>query len=605
MKTIPLLGAGLSLGIAAPVFANNIQAPVIVTATRTAQTTDETLASVSVITRADIERLQARSMEDLLRGIPGLNIANSGGPGKQTSFFLRGTEADHVLVLIDGIKAGSVTSGTTSFENLPLDQVDRIEIVRGPRSSLYGSEAIGGVIQIFTRKGGGKLKPSLSMGGGSYRSINGSVGLSGGGEKGWFNLNASGIGTRGFNACTGSESAGCFITEPENDKDGYRNLAGTLRAGYRFDNRLEVDAHLLHSAGETQFDGSFINRSKVIQQTFGGSIRYSPFAFWHLNMTGGRSFEKLDSFNRNIFVSQFDTIRDSLFLQNNFSINQQNILTAGVDYLNDQIRSTIDFTETSRKNWGIFAQHQAAIAAHNMQFSLRWDHNEQFGSWLTGGLSWGYAITQYLRLNANFGNAFRAPTFNELYFPGSNNPNLRPEESRSFEIGVTGSSRLGKLSLNVYETHISNMIAFDATTFTPTNIGQARIQGLESVFSTQLIGWSFLANLTLLNPENTSSSEDKVLPRRAKHIFRIDTDRQFSKYRLGASFLAESKRFDDLANNHPINGYTRVDLRAEYAFAKNWRLQARLENLFNEHYETAAFFNQPGRNIFFTLRYQS
>lgn len=312
MKTISLLGVGLSLGITAPVFANNIQAPVIVTATRTAQTTDETLASVSVITRADIERLQARSMEDLLRGIPGLNIANSGGPGKQTSFFLRGTEADHVLVLIDGIKAGSVTSGTTSFENLPLDQIDRIEIIRGPRSSLYGSEAIGGVIQIFTRKGGGKLKPSLSMGGGSYRSINGSVGLSGGGEKGWFNLNASGIGTRGFNACTGSESAGCFITEPENDKDGYRNLAGTLRAGYRFDNRLEVDAHLLHSAGETQFDGSFINRSKVIQQTFGGSLRYSPFAFWHLNMTGGvalknwiASIETFSSANLILFVIHY------------------------------------------------------------------------------------------------------------------------------------------------------------------------------------------------------------------------------------------------------------------------------------------------------------
>ena len=319
--------------------------------------------------------------------------------------------------------------------------------------------------------------------------------MSGGGEKGWFNLNASGIGTRGFNACTGSASAGCFITEPENDKDGYRNLAGTLRAGYRFDNRLEVDAHLLHSAGETQFDGSFINRSKVIQQTFGGSIRYSPFAFWHLNMTGGRSFEKLDSFNRNIFVSQFDTVRDSLFLQNNFSINQQHILTAGVDYLNDQIRSTIDFTETSRKNWGIFAQHQAAIAAHNMQFSLRWDHNEQFGNWLTGGLSWGYAITQFLRLmQILLANRHR---HSMVYFPGSNNPQLRPEESRSFEIGITGSTRLGNYR-SMYMKRISNSLLLMPQLLRQLILAR-HVSRAGSVFSTQLIGWSFVANLPLLN----------------------------------------------------------------------------------------------------------
>ncbi len=605
MKQYYLLCLGLYLSQVATAFADNsIQPPVIVTATRSAQTTDETLASVSVITRADIERLQARSMEDLLRGIPGLNIANSGGPGKQTSFFLRGTESDHVLVLIDGIRAGSVTTGTTSFENLPIHQIERIEIVRGPRSSLYGSEAIGGVIQIFTRKGGGKLNSNISLGGGSYNSINGSFGLSGGGERGWFNLSASGIGTRGFNACTGSESAGCFITEPENDKDGYRNLAGSLRAGYRFDHRLEVDAHLLHSAGETQFDG-FFNRSKLNQQVFGGSIRYTPFAFWQLNMTGGRSFEKSDSFTRNIFMSQFDTVRDLLSLQNNFSISRQQLLTAGVDYFNDQVESTENFIETSRKNWGLFAQHQAAFADHNMQFSLRWDHNEQFGNWITGGIAWGYAITQRLRINANFGNAFKAPNFNDLYFQFSGNPNLRPEESHSFEVGATGTSRLGKLSVNLFETHISNLITFDMDTFTSVNIDRARIQGIESIFNSQFRGWNFNANLTLLSPENTSSSEDKILPRRAKHTFRIDVDRQFNKYRLGGTLLTEGKRFDDPLNTRSLNGYVRVDLRAEYAFAKNWRLQTRLENLFNEHYETVAFFNQPGRNIFFTLRYQS
>ena len=163
--------------------------------------------------------------------------------------------------------------------------------MRGPRSSLYGSEAIGGVIQIFTRKGGGQIKPNFSFGGGSYNSINGSAGLAGGGNRGWFNINVSGIGTRGFNACTGSETAGCFMTEAsrvdDQDEDGYRNLASSLRAGYRFNQAFEVDAHFLHSAGDTQFDGGYANRSKLKQQVLGGSIRYSPSSFWQLNLTAG------------------------------------------------------------------------------------------------------------------------------------------------------------------------------------------------------------------------------------------------------------------------------------------------------------------------------
>ena len=177
--------AVLWFGTAATVFAANAdhqEKPVIVTATRTAQTADASLASVTVITRKDIERQQARSIQDLLRGVPGVSISNNGGAGKTTSVFMRGTESDHVLVMIDNIKVGSATSGTTAFENIPIDQIDRIEIMRGPRSSLYGSEAIGGVIHIFTRKGdSGGFKPNFNFGGGSYGTLEGSVGLSRGG----------------------------------------------------------------------------------------------------------------------------------------------------------------------------------------------------------------------------------------------------------------------------------------------------------------------------------------------------------------------------------------------------------------------------------------
>ncbi len=585
---------------------HHFEKPIIVTATRTAQSADASLASVTVITREDIERQQSRSIQDLLRGVTGVSIMNHGGPGKSTFVQMRGTESDHVMVMIDGIRVGSVTSGTTAFENIPLEQIDRIEIVRGPRSSLYGSEAIGGVIQIFTRKGSGSsgFSPSFSFGGGSYGTLNGSVGLSGSNKQGWFNLTASGIGTQGFNACTGSAIAGCFTVEP--DRDGYRNVAGSARAGYRFENGLELDANFMRSAGRSYFDGSFVNVTEMMQQVVGGSARYSPLDFWRVNLTAGRSREDSDNFLEKLFMSRFNTTRDTVSLQNDFTINPNHQLTVGMDYLNDHIDSSEVFTKTSRANWGAFSQYLATLDRHRAQLSLRYDDNQQFGSWVTGGAGWGYAITERVSLTANFGNAFKAPTFNELYFPGFSNPDLRPEESRSFEFGTRGNMAWGKWSLNVYDTRIENMIAFDASTFAPANIGQARIRGLEAVLSTTIRGWLLNGNLTFLDPENRSADAGRgnILPRRAQQSFRLDIDREFGKYRIGAMFLAEGERFDDLGNTRKLDSYVKFDLRAEYVLSKHWRLQGRIENLFDKHYETAAFFNQPGRNFFAMIRYQ-
>lgn len=606
--------AVLWLGTATSVFATNSdqqEKPVIITATRTAQTVDASLASVTVITRKDIERQQARSIQDLLRGAPGVNMVNQGGPGKATFVQMRGTESDHVLVMIDNIKVGSATSGTTAFENIPIEQIDRIEIVRGPRSSLYGSEAIGGVIHIFTRKGdSGGLKQTFGFGGGSYGTLEGSVGLSHGGKQGWFNMTASGIGTQGFNACNGSSNAGCFVNESDpmlHDRDGYRNVAGSARAGYRFQNGLEIDGNFMQSAGKSQFDGTFANKTVLMQQVLGGTARYSPFDFWRINLIGGRSREDSDNLLGTTFQSRFNTLRDTVSVLNDLTVSKNQLLTIGMDYQKDHVKSTEAFTVLSRTNWGVFAQHQTTFSKHDIQLSLRHDDNQQFGSRVTGGAGWGYSLTENVRLLANFGSAFKAPTFNELYFPGFSNAHLRPEDARSFEFGTRGKTDWGHWSLNVYETRIDQLIAFDAATFAPANIDQARIRGFEGILSTQIKDWQFNTNLTLLDPENRSSGLNRgnILPRRAEQSFRLDADRQFGQYyRLGAMLLVEGERYDDLANTRKLDSYVKFDLRAEYSLNKHWRLQGRIENLFNEHYETAAFFNQPGRNFFAMVRYQ-
>ncbi len=579
-------------------------AAMIVTATRTAQTADQVLASVSVVTRLDIERLQLRSLQDALRGMPGISVASNGGPGKNTSVFMRGTESDHVLVLIDGIKVGSATAGTTAFQDIPIEQIERIEVVRGPRSSLYGSEAIGGVIQIFTRKGHGEITPSFSIGTGSDRTYKATIGLSGSVERGWFSVNASGLDTQGFNSCTGSLVAGCFTIEP--DTDPYRNLGATLRAGYRFDNGLELEANLLRTRGENKFDGGFVNESETIQQLFGGSLRFAPLDNWQLTMAAGRSRDESENFKDGAFFSRFDTERDSVSLQNDLYLSADHIVTLGADYQNDKVDSSSAFTITSRHNSGVFAQYQTGIADHSLQASVRRDENEQFGGHTTGGLAWGYSLSQALKISASYGTAFKAPSFNELFFPGFSNPNLRPETSRSYELGLSGRVASAHWSLNAYETRIDDLIAFDATIFLPANISEARIRGLEATLALEIMAWQLNTNISWMDPENRANDANRgnVLPRRAEQSLRLDADRQYGKYRLGASVFAVGSRFDDVANSRELAGYVSVDLRAEYALNHDWRLQTSLENLFDRDYQTAAFFNQQGRSVFVTLRYQ-
>ncbi len=596
----------LLLFISHPVFATELDR-IVVTAARVTQTANETLASVTVVTRDDIERMQAQSVQDILRGLPGVNITNNGGPGKTTSIFLRGTESDHVLVLIDGVKVGSATLGRTAFQHIPIEQIERIEIVRGPRSSLYGSEAIGGVIQIFTRKGGGALKPFFSIGAGSYNTYNASAGVSGGGEYNWFNLSASSIYTDGFNACSGKPfpgGAGCFTIQP--DKDGYRNWSASLRAGHRFENGLVLDAHVLQTTGKTRFDGNYTNESETVQQVFGGTARFSPTDIWQLSLLAGYSQDESDNFKNGTFKSRFKTERDTLSVQNDISIADDHLLTVGLDYQNDRVDGTTAYAITSRDNKGVFIQYQATIVDHNLQLSVRRDDNEQFGRQNTGGVAWGYTFGKNLRLTASYGTAFKAPTFNELYYPGYGNPNIIPEESRSFELGLSQSTHWGRWSLNAYETRVDNLIAFDASIFAPANINQARIRGLESILIAKARGWDLNINLTLLNPENRSGGANRgnTLPRRAEQSFRFDADRQLGKYTIGATLYAEGRRFDNLSNTRELSGYATIDLRVGYVFIENWLLQARITNLFDRRYETAAFFNQPGRSVFMTLRYR-
>lgn len=590
---------------AVPAYAAEAPLNIIVTPTRTAQTVDQSLTSVSVVTREQIEQRQARSVEDALRGLPGLDFSVNGGRGTAAQIFMRGTESDHVLVLVDGVKIGSPTLGQAPFEHLPIGQIERIEVVRGPRSSLYGSEALGGVIQIFTRKGGGAPAPSFSMTGGSHETGEASIGLSGGGGNSWFNIAAAGTDTQGINACRGIlNRAGCFVNEP--DKDAYRSVSGNARAGMRFANGAELDVHWLRSESDIFFDGGFVNEGETMQQVLGGSAKLTPLQRWEATLLAGRSWDNSDNFLNGVKRSRFDGTRDTLSLQNDFSIAPRHIVTLGGDFQRDQVSSDTAFPVTSRDNTGGFAQYQAGLGSHNAALSVRRDDNEQFGGKTTGSAAWGYDVTDALRVNASYGTAFKAPTFNELYFPFFGDPTLEPETGRSFEAGLGGDHPLGDWAINLYENRLKNLIAFDAARRRATNVDNARIRGVELQAGASLAGWQTHANLTFMDPENQSDKANRgnVLPRRARQSLRLDADREFGRFGVGASVLAAGKRYDDLANRTPLDRYVTADLRGHYKLTENWLVRARAENLLDRDYETAAFFNQPGRSLFLTLAYQ-
>ncbi len=577
--------------------------PIVVTATRTARTADETLASITVITREEIERSQANDVAELLRGILGVNITRAGGYGTASSVFLRGTNPGHVLVLVDGIKIGSATTGAPTWEFLPLAEIERIEIVRGPRSSLYGSEAIGGVVQLFTRRGEGPVRPDATVMAGSFHTHEASVGVSGGPGNGWFSLHAGEFATRGINATRRSNP----VFEP--DRDAYDNTYGSIRTGYRLAPGTEVELYAWRATGNTEFDSPGFSDETDFRQNLGAvrlQSRVTPT--WTTRLQAGVSEDKTFNFRADgaATPSRFDTQRRIRAWQNDFSLSDRALLTLGYDQQEDRVTSTANLLKNSRDNHAWFGVYQAELASHSLQASLRRDDNEQFGRHDTGSLAYGYALSPRYRLYASYGTAFRAPTFVDLYWPdpvfSTGNPNLRPEESRSVELGLAGRSAPLHWTLNLFHTRIENLIVLTGPTFLPDNLSQAAVDGVELGAATTVDPWHVAANVTLLDPRNTDSG--KYLQRRSRQAARLDVDRQLGKARLGATLLAEGARYDDPANQVRLTGYALLNLRAEWTLSRDWRLAARAENILDKDYETVAGYNTLGRSVFVSVLYR-
>ncbi|MCB1637670.1 MAG: TonB-dependent receptor [Thiothrix sp.] len=602
----------------APGAVSGLQEPIeiVITAGRKPQSISETLAPVTVITRQDIEARQADSVAEVLRQVPGLSITNNGGLGKQTAIHLRGTNDKHVLVLVDGIRIGSATLGSTAFENLPLEQIERIEVVRGPRSSLYGSEAIGGVIQLFTRKGsdGTKgIKPQLSIGYGSHDTRKAALNLSAGDSKGsWFNLDAATLRTDGFNVLDyytdypPPDYAPTRVTEP--DRDGHANNSLSLRAGHRFANDIALEFSALQAQGDNEFDGAYQNMSDFRQQVLSAKLTAPIGAETALSAQIGQARDDLDSFKDGVYSSTFNTRRDSATLQADTRLGNTS-LSFGLDFLQEKIESNYAYAVDSRDNTGLFLNSQFQFDRQNrLDFALRHDDNEQFGTKPTGSLAFGHTFSNGVQATLSYGTAFKAPTFNDLYYPNSGNPDLQPETSRNIELGLNGIHPQGDWFVNVFQNHIDDLIEWQdigGNVWQPMNVDSARIRGLELGATAHVGDWRLAANATLQQPQADSGiNQGNTLQYRPERILNLDLDRRFGSLSVGASVHGESKRHTDAYNSAELGGFGTLDLRARYDISPDWKLGLKIGNVLDKDYALSRNYRQDGINTLLTLDYQ-
>ena len=560
----------------------------LITGNRQVEARSDSTSANSVFTRDDIDRLQPTSLTDLLSRVPGVQVARSGGRGALPGIYIRGTKSAQSLVLVDGQRMANATSADSNLQYLNIDQIERVEVLRGSRSVIYGSDAIGGVIQIFTRRGAVHA-PQLRLHSavGSYGSTLNSLGISGGDTQTRYNLSASLENTAGINRTTVSYPV-------DNDHDAYRNKSVSLNLSHNLTDAVEVGISAIKNTGKTELDAMFGQKgySDFDISSVGGFIDAQINDRWNSRVEWGHSENRektRDKLSPDLYA--FNTYRDSLNWQNNLTLNDQHSLIVGADSYEDRVRSSTVFDEDSRWNRSVFVQHRFHGDYFSTELGVRHDQNQQFGSHNTWSASLSVPLNVDNEVLLSYSEGFRAPTFNDLYYPQYGNSALKPEYSKSYELQwrsqLTDSSRL---ETSVYRTDIRDAIVADAD-FIQQNIGAARITGFESALHQEWFGWQSSLGVAIIDPRDRDTGH--TLSRRARRTVSLDLDRQFDRLGVGASWQAVSSSFNDDDNKQPIGGYGLLGLRGNWIASPEVRLELKVDNLLDKSF-TRALYSYDG-----------
>jgi len=599
-----LIGPSLAAAQALPVPPIAQLAPVVVTAARMPQPIATLTADLTVIDADAIAASGSRSFAELLQGQPGVEIVQNGGPGSTSGVFLRGANRGQTVLLVDGLRVSSSTVGAPTLEAIPLDQVERIEILRGPASSLYGADAIGGVIQVFTRRPGPGVSGRLSGGlgtddtrsvAGGFSATLGAVALS---------LQAGHRQSEGFNASTDPSS---FIWNP--DRDGYdsndvgASAALTLAPGH------EASARYMRNRLDNQFDGGpdFDDRTRTTLELGQVESRNRFADAWMSKLSVGEAAD--DSVSSTAFGDYPFRTRERQYGWQNELALPQGTATLAVERREERIDEEAGFAVTRRDTNAVVGILQFARSDHTLQANLRYDRSTQYGGQTTGAIAWGYRLAPQWRVTASYGTAFKAPSFNDLYYPGFSNPDLEPETARNVEGSIHWSGQLGEWRTGAravaWYNKVDQLIVFqcdDAFNCAPRNIARATLAGVTLAGDAAWRGTSMRASVDLQQPEDDVTG--RLLPRRAQRHGSLVVAQRVGPAQLVVELIASSYRYDDAENTRRLGGYAIVNVAVEWPVGRGVTLLARADNAFDKDYALAYGFATGGARAFVGVRWQ-
>lgn len=613
----PLLAAGIStIAAAFPLSAAAQQprteatlSPVQVTSSRTPQPARDVLADNVVITSDEIAASGYKNLDELLQQKRSIEISRNGGPGTNASLFLRGASNAQNVVLIDGVRVASSSVGGTTWSALPLSQVDRIEIVYGPRSTIYGADAIGGVVQIFTRKGEGPLRFNADLGAGSYgtRTIEGGLsGATGGEHSVHYSFNLGREKSTGFSATTPDN---LFSYNP--DRDGYTRESASGQLGMKLAEGHEIGLRFLQSRLDAQFDNG---DTRYDDRTITDIGAYSVYSRNRLLPNWTSLLQLSRGVDKSRTPSDFG---DAIGNTRQDTVTWQNDITLGPDLLQLLLERRIEHVDTSdqgvsgsRATNSLAAVYQLRRGAHLASASVRNDDSTQYGSETTGSVAYGYRLTEALRVNGSVGTSFRAPSYNELYYPKYGVPTNRPESGKNVEAGVYYEKGNDRFSAVYYRNRVTDLLVYAVPCpVSPAfynfgcayNVNEALLTGVTLGASTRMGAFTLRGSLDFQDPRDETT--DKLLARRARRHGLLALDYQAGPLLAGVETRFSGKRFDDTANTRELAGYALLNLYASYTINRDWSAYARWNNVLDKDYRLANGYATPGSNVFVGVRY--
>jgi vitamin B12 transporter len=581
--------------------------PVIVTATRQETRVSEALADVTVIEREEIERHGQDTIVDLLARQPGIQVTSNGGAGTSTSFFVRGANSDQTKVLLDGIPLNSIDMSGSPLRFISLADLERIEILRGPAATLYGADAIGGVIHIITRRGAPGLRADAAVGYGSYDTRTASAGISGGNERWRFRAAANHYATNGISAQRHSSNK-------DADDDAYDNTGGMVSLSFLPATGHEVGLGYRLNKGVAHYDSGntppwggldgvddFRNRFETRQwQLFSKNSFFD--GVWRSTLQYGESIDDQENIGEGGERSELFTRNLQLTWQNDIKLPLGELLLAG-EQLRQRISPSAEYDTNRMTNNAFMLGWVARSGKHDWQINARSDQHSEFGHENTYSLAYGYRITPQWRFRLGYGTAFKAPTLYQLYTKmwGYGNPELKAEKARNREAALIWEHGLHSASLTVYHNKVEDLISSNPVTWQADNIGRARLAGATLAYSGVFGNWRAGAAYDRLDARNEDT--DMFLGRRARDSATFSLAYRWGKLDLGTELIAVGKRYNDNQEGETLGGYALMNLVASYALTPDLHIEGRLNNLFDKKYETVRYYNTEGFNAFIALRY--